>query len=320
MSPGPTLIEEGAIEIPPPPKRRGAFRTVLKERPSAAVGAGMVIFLTLVGILAPLIAPYSPTDVGPLNAAPSLAHWLGTDSLGHDMFTLVMYGVLVSGIVGVAAGSVSMLIGGGIGILSGYFGGWFDGVSMRIADFFLVVPELILMVIVAKFLGRGLFGIILVIGLLQWAATARVIRAQVRTIRERVYVKRARAVGARHRWVLSRHVLPQVVPLLVANAVLTISLAIFDETFLSFLGLGDPSAITLGKLIEHSAESAAAINGFWWVVLPPGIAVTLLILGYSLFGQALEDSLNPRLKVSFLSPKSWRIRRLPAAEAEEDSA
>ena len=129
-------------------------------------------------------------------------------------------------------------------------------------------------------------------------------------------MKRARAIGAGHRRILIRHVLPQVIPLLFANAVLTIAVAIFDETFLAFLGLGDPSAITLGKLIQHSDDIAAASNGYWWVVLPPGIAVTLLILGFALFGQALEYSLNPRLKVSYLSPRSWRIRRVPASITE----
>ncbi|MEX0832832.1 MAG: ABC transporter permease [Actinomycetota bacterium] len=297
-------VDAASIERP-----RGFIRRLLRERPQASIGLGMVILLALVGIFAPLIAPYEPLAAGPLRAAPSAQHWLGTDDAGHDMLTLIMYGIRVSLLVGFAAAAVSMLIGGSAGIAAGYFGRKTDSSLMRVADFFLVVPELILMVILAKLIGRGLHVIILVIGLLLWAQTARVVRAQVKSVKERVYVKRAYSLGAGSQRIVFRHVLPQVTPLLVALGVLAIALAIFDETFLSFLGLGDPATISLGKLIENAFEASASTRGEWWMIIPPGVAVTLLILGFTLFGQALEDALNPRLKVSYLSSRSWRVKR-----------
>ena len=150
------------------------------------------------------------------------------------------------------------------------------------------------------------------IGLVLWAGNARVLRSQTKSIRERVYVKRARAIGASNTRILLRHVVPQTAPLIVANAVLAIALAVFLETFIAFLGLGDPSTISLGKLIENAFDSSAAINGYWWMLIPPGVVVTFLILGCTLFGQALEDELNPRLKSTYLSTRSFRIRRAPA--------
>jgi peptide/nickel transport system permease protein len=137
-----------------------------------------------------------------------------------------------------------------------------------------------------------------------------VIRAQVKSVRERVYVKRARALGAGHSRVILRHVLPQVAPLLIANTVLTIAVAIFDETALAFLGLGDPSRISLGKVIENAFQRAAISTGAWWAIVPPGALVAVIILGCSLLGGAIEDALNPRLRVAHLSARSFKLRPL----------
>jgi peptide/nickel transport system permease protein len=181
---------------------------------------------------------------------------------------------------------------------------------MRITDYFLVVPDVPLMIVVAAIWGPSLFHIIIVIGILLWTSTARVIRAQVKSVRERVYVKRARALGAGHTRIVVRHVLPQVAPLLIANTVLTVAVAIFDETALSFLGLGDPSRISLGKVIENAFERAAISSGAWWAIVPPGALVALIILGCSLVGGSLEDALNPRLRVAHLSARTFRLRPL----------
>src|SRR5207244_527017 len=216
-------------------------------------------------------------------------------------------------VVGFAATLVSMLIGGTIGVLAGYFGGKTDVVLMRITDYFLVIPDVPLMIVVAAIWGPSLFHIVIVIGILLWTSTARVIRAQVKSVRERVYVKRARALGAGHTRIVLRHVLPQVAPLLIANTVLTVAVAIFDETALSFLGLGDPTRISLGKMIENAFRAAAISDGAWWAIVPPGALVTILILSCSLLGQAMEDALNPRLRVAHLSPR--RFRFLPLAQA-----
>jgi peptide/nickel transport system permease protein len=213
-------------------------------------------------------------------------------------------------VVGFAATLVSMAIGGAVGVLAGYFGGWVDTVLMRITDYFLVLPDVPLMIVVAAIWGPSLFHIIIVIGILLWTATARVIRAQVKSVRERVYVKRARALGAGHTRIVFKHVLPQVAPLLIANTVLTVAVAIFDETALSFLGLGDPSTTSLGKVIENAFQRAAISAGAWWAIVWPGALVTLIILGCSLVGGALEDALNPRLKVAHLGARTFRLRPL----------
>ena len=291
--------------------RRGFLLRTLRHRPAAVIGTVILVVVALVAVLAPWIAPYDlHTQVGPVFGHPSLKHPLGLDDGGIDMLTLLMWGARVSLVVGFAATFVSMAIGGTVGVIAGYFGGWVDVVLMRITDYFLVVPDVPLMIVVAAIWGPSLFHIIIVIGILLWTSTARVIRAQVKSVRERVYVKRARALGAGHTRIVLKHVLPQVAPLLIANTVLTVAVAIFDETALSFLGLGDPSTTSLGKVIENAFERAAISSGAWWAIVWPGVLVTLIILGCSLVGGALEDALNPRLRVAHLSARTFRLRPL----------
>ena len=291
--------------------RRGIVWETVKRRPSAAVGAGVLLLVVLGAVLAPVLAPYDlHKQVGPVFGHPSWSHPLGLDDGGIDMVTLLMWGARISLVVGFAATFVSMVIGGTIGVAAGYFGGKVDTVLMRITDYFLVIPDVPLMIIVAAIWGPSLFHIVIVIGILLWTSTARVIRAQVKSVRERVYVKRARSLGASHTRVVFRHVLPQVAPLLIANTVLTIAVAIFDETALSFLGLGDPSRISLGKVIENAFQRAAISTGAWWAIVPPGALVAVIILACSLLGGALEDALNPRLRVAHLAARTFRLRPL----------
>ena len=283
----------------------------IRRRPSAAVGAVILLLVLLAAVLAPWIAPYDLHEqVGPVFGPPSWSHPLGLDDGGIDMVTLLMWGARISLVVGFAATLVSMVIGGTIGVLAGYFGGKTDTILMRITDYFLVIPDVPLMIVVAAIWGPSLFHIVIVIGILLWTGTARVLRAQVKSVRERVYVKRARSLGASHLRIVARHVLPQVAPLLIANTVLTIAVAIFDETALAFLGLGDPSRISLGKVIENAFQRAAISTGAWWAIVPPGALVALIILACSLIGGALEDALNPRLRVAHLSARSFRLRPL----------
>ena len=205
----------------------------LRHRPAAVIGASILFVVTFGGVLAPVIAPYGlHTQVGPVFGHPSWKHPLGLDDGGIDMVTLLMWGARISLVVGFAATFVSMAIGGTVGVLAGYFGGKVDTILMRITDYFLVIPDVPLMIVVAAIWGPSLFHIVIVIGILLWTGTARVIRAQVKSVRERVYVKRARALGAGHIRIVLRHVLPQVAPLLIANTVLTVAVAIFDETAL----------------------------------------------------------------------------------------
>jgi peptide/nickel transport system permease protein len=306
------LREPGAvIETEPIRSRRGLVWETIRRRPSALLGAVILLLVLLAAGLAPWIAPYDlHKQVGPVFGHPSWSHPLGLDDGGIDMVTLLMWGARISLVVGFAATLVSMLIGGTIGVLAGYFGGKTDTILMRITDYFLVIPDVPLMIVVAAIWGPSLFHIIIVIGILLWTSTARVIRAQVKSVRERVYVKRARSLGASHTRIVLRHVLPQVAPLLIANTVLTIAVAIFDETALSFLGLGDPARISLGKVIENAFQRAAISTGAWWAIVPPGALVALIILACSLVGGSLEDALNPRLRVAHLSARTFRLRPL----------
>ena len=283
----------------------------LRRRPSATIGIAVLGAVAVTAVLAPVLAPYALHDqVGPVFGHPSWKHPLGLDDGGIDMVTLLIWGARISLVVGFAATFVSILIGGAVGVLAGYFGGAVDTILMRITDYFIVVPDVPLMIVVAAIWGPSLFHIVIVIGILLWTGTARVLRAQVKSVRERVYVKRARALGAGHTRIILRHVLPQVAPLLIANTVLTIAVAIFDETALSFLGLGDPSRTSLGKVIENAFERAAISSGAWWAIVPPGALVAVIILACSLVGGALEDALNPRLRVAHLSARTFRLRPL----------
>ena len=304
----PTAVEDvqPAVET-----RRGLLRRELLRQRQALVGLAILAVFVLTAVLSPLLLSQDPkTKVGDVFEAPSGAHLLGTDGGGADMLALLVGGASVSLIVGFAAAAVSALIGGLVGLFSGFFGGKTDILLMRITDYFLVIPDVPLMIVVAALFGRSLTNIILIIGAIYWTTTARLIRAQVKSVRERVYVKRARALGAGNVRLIGRHVLPQVAPLLIANTVLLVAYAIFAETFITFLGLGDPSLVSWGRLIENAFTDDAILNDAWWAIVPPGLCVTIVVLGCTMLGQSMEDALNPRLRVGHLSVKRFRLRPL----------
>jgi peptide/nickel transport system permease protein len=289
------------------------LRSPALRRPATIIGLSMLLFFIVVAIFATRLEPYDPmAKTGPIYAAPSAKHLLGTDDAGADMLSLLIAGSRVSLIVGFAAALVAILIGGAVGLLSGFFGGRIDSILMRITDYVLVIPDIPLMIIVAALFGRRLLNIIIIIGAIYWTSTARLVRAQVKSVRERTYVKRVRAVGAGNGRLIGRHVLPQVAPLLIANTVLMVAIAIFAETYITFLGLGDPSLISWGKLIENSFKGDATLNGAWWAIVAPGVCVTLVVLACTMVGQSMEDALNPRLRVGHLSVRRFRLRSLPA--------
>jgi peptide/nickel transport system permease protein len=292
---------------------RSLIRTVLLGNRAAMIGTIILVVTTLIAIFAGVLAPHSPTDqIGPVYAPPSSKWWLGLDDGGVDMLSQMIYGARISMIVGFSGAAVAMIIGGGVGIISGYFGGRTDIALMRITDYFLVIPDVPLMIVFAAVFGRSLLNIIIIIGIIYWTSTARLIRAQIKSVRERVYVKRAQSLGAGHNRLIWKHVMPQVVPLLVANTVLTIATAIFAETYIAFLGLSDPTKSSWGRLIQNSLSGGAIFHNAWWAVVPPGLAVTIVILACTMVGQALEDSLNPRLKVGHLSVRRFRVRPFSA--------
>lgn len=304
---------EGSVAAGPAQPPGTVLTRTIRERPSSVLGAGILVIFVVVALTGSWLQPYPVRQqVGPVYGPPSSQHLLGLDDVGGDVVSLLIRGSRISLVIGFAAMVVAMLVGTSVGVASGYFGGKTDAVLMRLTDYFLVIPYLPLMIVIAAVWGPSLRHIILVIGLLQWRWTARIVRAQVKSIRERVYVKRVVSLGAGHSRTVVRHVLPQLGPLLTSVAVLSVANAIFAETALAFLGLSDPTAISWGSMIHNAFQRAAISSGAWWAVVPPGVCVSLVIAGCYLLGQAIEDSLNPRLKVAHLSGRRFRVRSVDA--------
>jgi peptide/nickel transport system permease protein len=250
-----------------------------------------------VAIFGALLAPYDPnassTDV---LAAPSRDHWLGTTEVGSDVFSQLLVGARVSIIVGFSAAVISAVLGSAVGLIGGYFGGLTDKLFDGFENWFLVIPQLPLMVVLARLLSPSLFVLVMVIGLTSWAGTGRVVRSQVLTLKERAFVERARALGASDWHIIRRHVLPNALPLIFANTVLIVAVAILAEASLSFLGLGDPTHISWGTMLENGFDSGAPSAGAWWYLVPPGLCITVLVFVIGLIGYVFEQHINPRLK------------------------
>ncbi|HKZ91366.1 MAG TPA: ABC transporter permease subunit, partial [Candidatus Limnocylindrales bacterium] len=314
------LIEASAPHAAP---ARHAVRTLIR-RPMGAIGAGMLLVALVVAVFAPLIAPYDPyanvrVTIADIYQGPSIAHPLGTDDGGKDVLSALIFGARVSLLVGFSAASIALLIGSVVGLVAGYRGGRIGGSLMRLTDFFLVVPDLALQIVIVAIAGQSLTNIILVIGALGWTTTARLVRSQTLSVRERTFVLRARAIGAGDGHILRRHILPQVLPLMLANMVLVISLAILSESTLAFIGLGDPTVISWGQMLNFAFDRGAVSAGAWWALLPPGFAIVWVVLGTTLLGTALEETLNPRLKRHHLE-KDRSLAVAPRTGAGHDAA
>jgi peptide/nickel transport system permease protein len=254
---------------------------------------GLFVFLAIFGsALAPDDPNASSTDIF---APPSADHLLGTTENGADVFSQLLVGAQVSIVVGFAAAAISALIGSAVGLATGYFGGWTDRILDPVENWFLVIPTLPLMIVMARVLSPSLGVLIIVIGLTSWAGTGRIVRAQVLTLRERAFVERAKALGASHWYVLRTHILPNALPLIFANTVLIVAVAILSEAALSFLGLGDPNRISWGTMLENAFETGAPSVEAWWYVIPPGLCITVLVLAIAMLGYQFEEYVNPRL-------------------------
>jgi len=286
------------------------------------VGSVMLALAILTAVLAPWIAPYDPeasteVSIEDIYARPTAAHWLGTDDGGKDVFSAFIYGSRVSLIVGFAASLISMIIGGIVGLVAGFYGGRLGNLLMRLTDIFLVIPDLPLMIVIVAIVGPSLWNIILVIGLLGWTGTARIVRAQALSLRERQFVTRARAIGAGNLHILRRHILPLVLPLMVANTVLVISLSILSESTLSFLGLGDPTTLSWGGMLNFAFTRGAISAGAWWALVAPGLGIVWVVLSCTLVGNTLEEAFNPRLQSHHLQGEEKMVVRPAQAQAAE---
>lgn len=278
------------------------------------VGLIMIALVTFMAIFAPALAPYDPYEVvrvtiDDIYAPPSAEHPLGTDDAGKDVLSSFMYGARVSLIVGFFASMISIFIGGSIGISAGFFGGRLENGLMRFTDIMLVIPEFPLIVLLVALTEPNLLNIILVIGLLGWTGSARLVRSQTLSVKQRKYVLRARAIGAGNGHIIRRHIFPMVLPLIVVNTVLVISLAILNESALSFLGLSDPTKISWGQMLNFAFTRGAMSAGAWWALVTPGLGIVWLVLACTLLGQGMEQVFNPRLETHHLSVGKKMIAR-----------
>ncbi|MDH3364978.1 MAG: ABC transporter permease [Thermoplasmata archaeon] len=224
-------------------------------------------------------------------------HWMGTDSFEADIFSKLLYGARTSIIVGVFSAVIASILGAVIGLYSGYAGGRVDEALMRANDVVLSVPWLVLMIVIVALVGTiDLLGIILIIGFTGWSPTARMVRAQVLSIKERQYIERARAIGASDFGIIRRHVLPNSFPLVFANTILTVAYAILSESTLSFLGMRPVGVVTWGTMLSFASNAGAFSIGLHWWIIAPGLCIVFVVLGFTLIGYALDDILNPKLR------------------------
>lgn len=261
-----------------------------------AIILGIFLFLAIFG---PAVHPYDPMKFGTAKdvmAPPAPGRILGSDDMGRDVLGGLISGTRISLTVGILATVISMFVGTIIGVASGYYGGKIDIILMRFTDMFLVIPWLPLMLVLAAILGSSIWNIILVIGLTSWAGTARVVRAQALSIKERQFIERAKSIGADDRHIMIKHILPNVFPLVFANTILVSAVAILSETTLSFLGMGDPTHPSWGMMLHFAFESGAASVGAFWFLLPPGLCVVAVVLAFTFLGYAFDEILNPKLE------------------------
>ncbi|MCG5218537.1 ABC transporter permease [Streptosporangium sp. KLBMP 9127] len=283
-------------------RRRTALARFWREyrRNRAGVTGGVILVVAvLLAVLTPLITDPAGLDVtratGAKMAGPSLEFPLGTDESGRSVLLMVLWGSRVSLLIGFMSALLSMVIGTMTGIAAGHFRGWFGAVLMRITDWFLVLPQLVLALVLGAILGGGVSTIILAIGVTSWATTARLIRAQTLAVEARPYIERSKALGAGHWHIMTRHVLPNVAPLVLANTTLSVASAIVAESTLAFLGAGS-GEVSWGGLLRGSYDWGAATSGAWWYILAPGLCIVAVVMAFTLCGRALEAVLNPRLR------------------------
>ena len=282
-------------------RRSDAFRAnwrLFTKQPGGLVGLGVLIVVVLLAVFAGVISDPSVLDPTTATAKPfqppSPENLFGTDHLGRPVLPLLIWGARTSLTVGVAATLMSMIIGTLMGLLAGTLRGWRAAVIMRVIDFFLVIPGLVLAIVLGAVLGASTFTIVVAIGVTSWAGTARMIRAQTLSLESRGYVERARALGASQTHITWRHILPGVMPLVLANTSLAVGVAIISEATLAFLGISGGS-ISWGTLLQQAMGSGAAVAGFWWLIVAPGHAILIVVLAFTLVSRALETVVNPTL-------------------------
>jgi peptide/nickel transport system permease protein len=264
--------------------------------PTGLVGTLVMVGFIAIALTAPLFIHPSDLSVskatGPLLAPPQSGYPLGTDPAGRSVLLLVTWGSRTSLTIGLMATAITMVIGAGIGLVAGHFQGRIGRLLMHVTDWFIALPSLPLAIGLAAVLGQGAASITIAIGVTSWTGTARLVRAQTLAVEARPFIERAKALGATDTQLIVRQVLPNVMPLILVSSTLTVAGAILSEATLTFLGLGDPTAVSWGSLINNAFAQGAVTAGAWWYLIPPGIAILVIVLGFTMVGRATEHVLN----------------------------
>lgn len=285
-----------AITIAAPPEVRGQAWRLLLRNPSALIGCAILLTIIAIALLAPLLYPGDPQDmVGPplLRPGEDSQFLLGTDTLGRDVAAGVAHGARVSLSVGAVAATISLSIGVLIGALGGYYSGWLDDVLVRVTELVQTVPTFLLVIVIVTIGEPSVSLIVLAIGAACWPVTARLVRAEFRTLRESEFVLAARSQGFGNGWIIFREILPNALPPVIVTTSVLVATAILMESALSFLGLGDPNAVSWGSMIGEGREM---LRSAWYLSAVPGVAIVLTVLSLNLIGDAINDAFNPRAR------------------------
>lgn len=270
-----------------------AFWAAYSSQKQAVLGLGILVVILLSAILAPYVAPYDPYRLGDsLMAPPGPRHLLGTDGMGRDVFSMILYGARVSLVIGVVSAFLSGIIGTLLGGLAGFYGGWVDAVVSEVIDIFLMIPTFFLVLIIIAMFGSSMLNVMIVIGLTSWPGNARLMRAQALSLRERTFVLGARAIGESKARILFRYIIPNGIFPIIANTTMEVASAILTEAGLSFLGLGDPNVVSWGQLIYSGKDY---LTTAWWVSTFSGLAIVFTVMAFYLIGDGLNRVLNPKM-------------------------
>ncbi|PAE29286.1 peptide transporter [Paenibacillus sp. 7884-2] len=272
----------------------GKIYTVINQNNQLKIGSLLLLFLILIGVFAPLLSTYSPTALGDgLLVPPSAEHWLGTDKLGRDLYSMILYGTRTSLMVGFVSAIISGIIGTIIGAYAGFYGGKVERFLTEVNNIFLMMPTFFLILLVAALFGNSLVIVMVIIGLTGWASNARLMRAQALSIRERTFIKSSIAIGEKKSLIIFKHIIPNGIFPIIANTTMNISGAILIESSLSFIGLGDPNIISWGQIVF---DGRSYMTSGWWVSAFSGFMIVITVLSFYLIGDGLNKVINPKLK------------------------
>ena len=277
---------------------QGIWQSILnmfRVNRAALLGLILIVLIVLLALAAPLVARYDPNelDLTCMRQAPSAAHWFGTDDLGRDVFARIVYGSRISLMIGFIPSIISLILGTILGLMAGYLGKHVDGVIMRIADVVLAFPSLLLAMVVMYTLGSSILNMFIALSIINWAGTARVVRAQTLSLKEKEFVEAARSMGVSRWRIVFRHVLPNCLPNLIVLFTLDIPGAIMWESSMSFLGVGDPNAASWGLMVSQGKGYAYMCP---WLILAPGLAILITVMAFNFLGDGLRDAIDPYMK------------------------